>query len=105
MKRTKGGCEVSLLRRSPLKRTGRLRPMSKKRQREARAYSLLRSAYLEAHPRCQIRCGKPAKDIHHTHGRLSGNYLNVETWLSVCRECHDWIHAHPSQARQLGLLR
>ena len=95
---------MSLLRRSPLKRTGRLRPMSKKRQREARTYSLLRAAFLQAHPVCQMRCSKPSKDVHHTQGRLGGNYLNVETWLAVCRSCHDWIHSHPKEARALNLL-
>ncbi len=96
---------MSLLRRSPLKRTGRLRPMSKKRQREARAYSLLRAAYLKAHPTCEVCSKATPKDIHHVCGRLGGNYLNPDTWLAVCRSCHDWIHTHPSKARQLGLLR
>lgn len=112
---------MSLLRRSPLRRTGRLRPMSKKRQRQAKTYSLLRAAYLQAHPRCQalglillagfqvpVRKGDTiptATEIHHTAGRTGGNYLNTDTWLAVCRVAHDWIHANPREARSLGLLR
>lgn len=44
-------------------------------------------------------------DLHHRHGRGPSGYLNELTWLSVCRICHDWIHAHPHKARSLGLLR
>lgn len=92
------------IRRSPLKRTGRLRPMSAKRRRQAKAYSLLRAAYLESHPKCELQCGRAAKDIHHTRGRLGGNLLNTDTWMGVCRTCHDWIHQHPKEARSRGLL-
>ncbi len=111
---------VMLPRKTPLKKSGkplrrsRLKPMSKKRQRESKAYSLLRAAYLKANPSCQrilIRygnwatCPNHSVDIHHVAGRLGGNYLNTETWMAVCRSCHDWIHANPKQAREQGLLR
>jgi ribosomal protein L32 len=36
---------------------------------------------------------------------LNGNFLKVETWLAVCRHCHNWIHAHHGQARTLGLIQ
>jgi hypothetical protein len=123
--------------RKGLKRSGRVRPVSAKRRRQARAYSLLREAYLKVHPFCQVkmrRLGPPfteeailahavglnaencqgvffqgqlfkiATDIHHTKGRTGGNYLNTDTWLSACREEHDWVHSHPKEARALGLL-
>lgn len=45
-----------------------------------------------------------ATDIHHRKGRVGGWLNATETWLAVCREAHNWIHNHPKEARQLGLL-
>lgn len=94
---------------------------SAKRQRDAKEYTKLRAAFLIARPRCQAcgpfddafgagatwdrhKCAKSC-DVHHKAGRLGGNLLNTTTWMAVCRSCHDWIHAHPSDARKLGLLK
>ena len=100
-----------MTRKTPLRRSGRLRPMSKKRQRQARAYSLLRAAFLKAHPWCAVwdatggyHGTARATEIHHKAGRTGGNYLNTDTWAAVSRDGHRWIHAHPSKARELGLL-
>lgn len=46
-----------------------------------------------------------AVDIHHVHGRDGLLLFDVRYWLAVCRPCHNWIHAHPKQARELGLLK
>ena len=32
-------------------------------------------------------------------------YLVQSTWLAVCRNCHDWVHAHPKESRALGYLK
>lgn len=104
--------------KKPLKRSGRVRRVSKKRARDGKAYSLLRAAFLQAHPFCQAwakiitaypqaelpQVGPQATDIHHKAGRYGGNYLNTDTWLAVCRPAHVWIHNHPKEARKLGLL-
>ena len=45
-----------------------------------------------------------ATDIHHMAGRYGGNYLNRDTWLPLCRNCHQWIGNHPKEAEKLGLL-
>ncbi len=96
----------------------RVRPVSKKRQRDGKTYSLLRAAYLQAHPACQawrhivtahpevvgpVACPR-SQEIHHKAGRYGGNYLNTDTWLAVSRWAHRWIHAFPREARKLGLL-
>jgi len=82
----------------------RLPKMSSKRQREAKAYSLLRAAYMKAHPLCQ-KCGRArSQDLHHRAGRLGGNYLNTDTWAALCRNCHRACHDHPSEARADGWL-
>lgn len=32
-------------------------------------------------------------------------YLVQSTWKAVCRNCHDWIHAHPEEARVMNWLK
>lgn len=51
------------------------------------------------------RCGLKVVDVHelHTRGR-GGDILDDGNCVAVCRPCHDWIHAHPTQAGELGLL-
>ena len=81
----------------------RLPKMSRKRQREAKAYSLLRAAYMKAHPLCQ-KCGRARSDELHHRGGRGKNYLNPDLFSAVCASCHRAIHAHPSEARAEGWL-
>lgn len=96
----------------------RIRPVSPKRAKEMKEYAKKRKAFLRGHPKCEVFfpwigpvsmfempiCTKIAEDVHHKSGRLGGNYLNVSTWLPVCRSCHTWIHTNPAKARSVGLL-
>lgn len=91
------------MKRTPLRRGKGLRPVSRRRGNELRAYSKTRKDYLAANPRCAC-CGEPATDIHHRAGR-NGKWLNdVDWWLGVCRRCHETIHKHPKYARDRGWL-
>ena len=96
--------------------------MSKRRQRESKEYSKLRKEFLAQRPICEAHMfvfpadghyttdfehmiyTESSTDVHHTAGRHKGNYLNRDTWLAVCRDCHDWIHKNPKQAEEMGLL-
>ena len=54
---------------------------------------------------CQARlegCTINATDVHHKAGR-SKNYLDVLTWLAVCRTCHQWIELNAIAAKEMGL--
>ena len=118
------------------KQKKRIRPMSKKRERENREYLKRRKAFLLAHPFCQIwlrRNGYTEADafehdglipidwdngagvvghnsvphseeIHHAWGRIGKNFLDESTWVACSRQEHTWLHSHPKEARQLGLL-
>lgn len=114
MKRTK-----PLVRKKGIERRRRaMRRVSKKRRDEQRWYSIMRKEFLAKYTHCQAwakiisyfpAAGLPhfcqlATEIHHVAGRLNGNYLNTKTWLAVCRESHDWIHANAGKARRIGLL-
>jgi hypothetical protein len=67
-------------------------------------YSKLRKIHLDKLPMCQAKvfnCTLRSTDIHHMKGR--GKYhLDTSTWLSVCRNCHDWIEKNPEEAKELG---
>lgn len=79
-------------------------PRSSKRVKLDAEYSQLRKIYLTKHPMCEAalpKCTQQATDIHHKKGR--GKYLLVvNTWMAVCRTCHDWIELHPVEATDLG---
>jgi hypothetical protein len=92
--------------RKPLKRT-RVKPVSKKRRKDSAEYLKLRAGFLASHPHCEVArpkiCAHRSRDVHHAQGR-GPNYLNVNSWVSTCRACHDYIHQHPSWAREHGYL-
>ena len=80
-------------------------PVSKKRQVEMDEYSKKRLAFLALYNNCQAKlvgCTGKATDVHHKAGRVSENYLNIQTWLAVCRQCHTWIETNPLEAKELG---
>lgn len=68
------------------------------------AYTKFRRDFLEDKPLCEAHldgCNLQSTDVHHKKGR--GEYhLIVNTWLSVCRQCHTWIEEHPKEAIELG---
>lgn len=111
-----------LRRLTPLKRTALFRgnrtpikKVSSKRRVESRIYSAKRKAFLTARPWCEICIEEDresasgrvlgSQDVHHVCGRLGGNFLNETTWMALCRKHHDWIHTHPSKAREKGWLK
>jgi hypothetical protein len=81
-------------------------PVSKKRQVAMDEYSKKRLAFLSLHIACQAKlvgCKGSSTDVHHKAGRVGDNYLNMTTWLAVCRDCHTYIETHPEEAKELGL--
>ena len=85
----------------------KLKQKSDKQKAIDKAYTLMRKEYLTKHPMCEIKlpgCNGQACDIHHTTYR-GINTLAQATWLAACRECHDWCHKFPKEARELGYLK
>ena len=81
-----------------------INPKSKKMQVLDLAYSKLRYKFMEENPMCEAAlhcCNGGATDVHHKKGR-GQYYLIVNTWLSVCRPCHNYIEEHPEEAIELG---
>lgn len=92
------------MKRTPLKRKTRLKPMSAKRMKESKEYSAKRLQFLEDLPLCEVCQRAKSTDVHHVEKR-GKNYLRVDTWLATCRPCHDKIHREPDWARQHGYLK
>lgn len=109
-----------------------IRRVSLKRAIANQNYYKLREAFLKAHPWCQVwlaergikegevaqdglcrwvdeaglyyGCAPISTEIHHKK-KPKATYLNdVSTWMAVCRESHEWIENHKSQAREHGWL-
>lgn len=58
--------------------------------------------------RCEARLDgctyTPQETPHHRKRRSQGGTNALGNLLAVCTLCHDWIHAEPAKARDLGLL-
>jgi hypothetical protein len=87
-----------------------LQAVSQKRKKQDLAYSKLRKRYLEEHSLCNVKvtgCTSMASDIHHTYAgsNRAVYYLIQSTWMPVCRNCHNWIHGNPAEARIMNYLK
>lgn len=89
--------------RNKCKRKARLRARSKKNREQDKVYGKLRREFLASHPKCQVCNEKQSQEVHHQCGRRS-NYLRVDTFLAVCRDCHHQIHTNVKWAEEMGYL-
>lgn len=99
--------KTPLTRKTPLKRTGKLRPMSAKKKSMQTRYRLYKENAMQRQineqgcTHCE-RCGNPGPvETHHTQGRIGENLL---TFRLVCDACHRAIHANGKKAREEGWL-
>jgi len=84
--------------------------VSSKKKKKDVEYLKLRERFLTQNPICQVSvagCMNGSTDVHHTYAGSNRDafYLVQSTWKAACRNCHDWIHAHPTDARILGWLK
>lgn len=82
-----------------------IKKQSDKLKADLKIYEVLRKDYLIDHPKCEAElkgCKVKAEEIHHKKGR-GKNLNNVETFLSVCRNCHHKIEMNPTMAKEFGL--
>lgn len=88
----------------PLKVKKPLNQKSKRMQVIDQAYTKIRKKYMLDNPICKASlpgCTINATDVHHMKGR--GEYhLSIDTWIAVCRKCHNWIEEHPKESIELG---
>lgn len=49
-------------------------------------------------------CPNLADDLHEPKFRSRlGSITDEANTVPLCRECHDWVHAHPAKASEIGL--
>jgi hypothetical protein len=104
-------CQKAINNNSSQKPTDYKIPLvSSKRKKKDQEYLKLRERYLNENQLCMVKvagCTNGATDIHHTFAGSNREafYLVQSTWLAVCRNCHDWIHANPAESRIMGWLK
>ena len=71
-----------------------MKPNTPKRAAENRKYNKLVVLYLRENPTC-ARCQAPATVVHHIcrGAHRAASLCNPETWLGLCADCHEWLHA------------
>lgn len=96
------------MRRSPLKRKTRIRPISAKQQRFNAEFNLSRVAVAKRSGGfCEARtsaCTRFAEHFHHVNGRVGPGVNLPGMILHVCFRCHDFIHGHPLESYKEGWM-
>lgn len=88
----------------PVRKRKAIRQVSDKRKKQNAEYSVLRKAFLEEHPVCQVCHSKSSDQIHHCAGREGEWLTNTEFFLAVCGGCHDFIENNRAEAKIRGWL-
>lgn len=104
---------MTLLRRVPLLRKTRLKPVSKKRQAQRKDYEMAKAeTWSRDKGLCRYcglgsTCGLGVIDVHHVANQRLYPELRCDpdNMVLLHRRCHDWCHGHPREARKLGLIR
>ena len=85
----------------------RINKRSLKQVRLDQAYSVLRKAFLNAHPFCEAHivpeCKKRSDQVHHRAGKTGKLYLDDSHFLAVCFPCHRFLEENPRTAVALWL--
>jgi hypothetical protein len=76
---------------------------SKKRQAQELVYSKLRKVYLNRPENkiCPIK-GVPTTEVHHKKGRIGTLLIEIEFWVALSREGHDYVEDNPVWAKENG---
>ncbi len=102
MKRSK-----PLTRTAGLARTGRLNPVSSRRQRANRERRAMADRRFPERPRCVVPwCTRMADDLHEPLTRARGGSItDEENTVPVCRQHNEELTMDPAWGYELGLLK
>ena len=89
--------------RKPNLKLTKIRPVSKKRQKENTKYLKLRAEFLQKPENrfCPIT-GEVATDIHHKKGRIGSLLCDTKYWVALSRKGHDFVENNPEWAYENG---
>lgn len=85
-------------------RARRLKTRSAGYESRMRVYRERVKLFLKRHPWCEVYPLLPSTQNHHERGRLKSLLLDERFWHAVSMAGHEWIGAHPDEARKRGLL-
>ena len=94
-------CETAYRKNEPLKTISK---KSDKRIIQENIYKDLRLIFLNKNPKCEVNNDHKATEIHHMNGRENERLNDTKFFMSVCRECHVFIHLNPIESREKGWL-
>jgi hypothetical protein len=84
-----------------------VKKMTQKKADELAKYPGLKRQYIAVHPICEVvltGCTFNSIQIHHC-SISAKNFLNTDTWLAVCPNCHKFVEDMPAEKRrELGWL-
>jgi hypothetical protein len=90
---------------SQLKRVTPLRARSKKQEALYRIRRPLVAELLAEQPVCERCQSARSTDVHEPRMRSRGaDITDREQCVCLCRDCHSWVHAHPTEATAEGWL-
>jgi hypothetical protein len=88
-----------------LTRTGRLKPVSKKRAGENRERRAMVTRLYPERPRCACGCGRLADDLHEILSRArGGSIVDPGNCVPLARYCHDQATNEDPRFYDLGLV-
>lgn len=96
--------------RKPVKRRTQLKLSSKPIRRRSKAMAKRMQVYQQQAEEwlgsrmCANGCMSSATQVHHSRGRRGNLLLDKRFWIPLCAQCHRFVHDHPEEARELGLL-
>lgn len=83
-----------------------LAPLSDKREKMQRAYTVSNKIFLKHNPLCKAKiegiCHLASNQVHHMRGRIGDLLLDQKFWLPTCGPCHHYIENHPAEAIEKG---
>lgn len=93
-------------RRTPLKRGNGLSRVSKKGRARQAEWKAARAERLERDNGCCRfpDCTAQATDVHHRAGRVGEAFTRQDLLVSLCREHHMRVHAHPRESYANGMM-
>lgn len=83
-----------------------IKPRSDKRAKQYKLYGPIQKQFLIDNPICQakIKChGAPATEVHHGAGKTEWLLIDIQYFVAICRDCHNWELANSKAAKDAGI--
>jgi hypothetical protein len=91
------------LKKVPVVRKVRIRPVSQRQEEKLRVYRRKRDKFLEGKT-CEFPgCTSTEVTLHHAKGRIGSFLTDKRYFKALCWPHHQWVETHPEEAKQMGL--